>query len=85
MSWAAHNPEAYDEILKAGIAEKISKELAENGFDFEDDCDFLLAIVESLSQAKDTKVYDELVKWSQHEIADAEADYWASIADSAAP
>jgi hypothetical protein len=82
MSWAADNPEAYDEILKAGIVRRLEKDLTDNGFDFDDSNELLSAVVESLAQAKDTRVYEALMHWSQAEISDAEADHWASLADS---
>jgi len=77
MSWAADNPEAYDEIMKSGIVSKIKKELDSNGFEGMDE-DTVSAVVEVLSQSK---VYSALVSWAQRETSDAEADYWASIAD----
>ena len=64
MSWASHNPEAYDEILKAGIANKLEKEAAENGFE-DLDRDTITALVESIYQAKDGSVYTALISWSQ--------------------
>ena len=83
MSWASHNPEAYDEILKAGIVTKLCKELAGNGFDLENSELFAItALVESLAEAKDTRVYKALLDFAQHEIVDAEADHWATLGDS---
>ena len=82
MSWAAHNPEAYEAIVKDGIVNRLRQELAENGFDFDDDFDFLPAVVESLAQAKDRRVYNALVDWSTREISEAEADHWATLGDS---
>lgn len=79
MSWAAHNPEAYDEILKQGVVRKLKKEFENT------DRDTLAAIVESVFESTDnygTQVRDKLIDWSQREIMEAEADHWASIADS---
>ena len=83
MSWAAHNPEAYDEILKSGVVTKLRKELADNGFCFEDAFDFLPAVVEVIFQAKDSKPFDALVTWAQHEVVNAEADYFVNLVDDA--
>jgi len=81
MSWAAHNPEAYNEILKAGVKDRITKELRDTGFDGLDPST-VDAVVESLQQAKDSKPFDALISWSQHEVSNAEADHFADIADS---
>ena len=79
MSWAAHNPEAYDEILKSGIVNKLRKELADNGFNFEDDFDFLPAVVEVMFQ--EPKISAALLSWALREVTDAEADHWATLAN----
>ena len=82
MSWAAHNPEAYDAILKAGIVTKLEKEIVANGFDLEDVSSFTLeALVESLAEAKDRRVYSALLDWSTKEISEAERDHWATLVD----
>jgi len=40
-------------------------------------------VVEAIYQEdSDSKVFNALVDWSQHEIVNAEADYFGSIADS---
>jgi hypothetical protein len=80
MSWAAHNVEAYDEILKKGIVTRLLKELNVNGFVAVDD-DTINMLVESLQQAKDSKPYNALLDWSPKEVSDSEADYFASMAD----
>ena len=83
MSWAAHNPEAYEAIVKDGIVNRLRQELVENGFDPDGNAIFTLAaLVESLAEAKDTRVYNALVDWSTREISEAEADHWATLADS---
>jgi len=81
MSWATHNVEAYEEIEKTGVINKIYKELKDNGFE-DMDSDTVIAVVESLSQAKDRKPYYALLWWSNKEVSDAEADHFASIADA---
>ena len=83
MSWAAHNPEAYEAIVKDGIVNRLEQELVENGFDPDGNAIFTLAaLVESLAEAKDTRVYKALLDFAQHEIVDAEADHWATLGDS---
>jgi len=82
MSWASHNPEAYDDILTDGIKDRIAKALRDSGFDGLDPST-VDAVVEAIYQEdSDSKVFNALVDWSQHEIVNAEADYFGSIADS---
>ena len=60
MSWASHNVEAYDDILHEAIVARIQAELTANGFDGM--CtDTITAIVESISQAIDSKPYNALL------------------------
>jgi hypothetical protein len=84
MSWAARNPEQYDEILKQAVVSKLKKELDANGFE-NMDRDTLAATVESIFESTEnygTQVRDKLIDWSQREIMEAEAEHWANIADS---
>ena len=79
MSWAADNPEVYDEIMKTGIITKLTKELNDNGFENIDG--FTFAVVEVLYE---TTVREALVRWSQQEITEAEADHFANVDDARA-
>jgi ribosomal protein L17 len=85
MSWAAHNPEAYDEILKKAVVHKLTKELTANGFTENIDADTVTTIVESIFESTEnygTHVRDKLIDWAQREIIEAERDHFARIADS---
>lgn len=80
MSWAAHNPEIYDKILKSGVVRKLTKELTDYGFKGRDR-DTLVAIVDVM--AEDSKVYDALIWWSRQEGTEAEREYFAGLVDDA--
>jgi hypothetical protein len=86
MSWAAHNPEAYEEILKQAVVHKLTRELNANGFDTKYilDSDTTKAIVESIFESTDNygaQVRDRLISWAQHEIIEAERDHFGEIAE----
>ena len=85
MSWAADSPEAYDEIVRKGITEKLGAMLLAYGFeDF--DLDTLRMLVEVLEETQVTKlrnIYSVLADLSCHEISDAEADHFGSLVDAA--
>lgn len=80
MSWAAHNVEAYDEILKTGACSMLRKQLEGHGFE-DMDGDTINAFVEVIYESHPV-IWDELLKLSTREVVDAEADYFASIADT---
>jgi len=81
MSWASHNVEAYDDILHKAIVARIQAELTDNGFNGM--CtDTITAIVESISQATDSKPYNALLDWSTKHISECEWDHFDDMADS---
>ncbi|MGA2160496.1 MAG: hypothetical protein ABSG90_14940 [Dehalococcoidia bacterium] len=81
MSWASHNVEAYDDILHKAIVARIQAELTDNGFNGM--CtDTITAIVESISQATDSKPYNALLDWSTKHISECERDHFDDMADS---
>ena len=82
MSWAVDNVEAYDEILHRAIIARIQTELESNGFE-DMDTDAITAIVQSISESKDSKPYNALLDWSIKQITESERDYFADMIDSA--
>jgi len=86
MSWAAHNPEKYEEIEREGVTAKLRSALKENGFD-EYDADTLTAIVDTLQVcASGATIYNpwsQLTCWACQEISNAEGDYFGGLADAA--
>jgi hypothetical protein len=81
MSWAAHNPEKYDEILRAGVVDKIEAAMRDEGFEF--DYDTVCMVVETLqNQASGPTTHnpwDQLVSWASKQVAAAEGDYFSSL------
>lgn len=73
MSWAAHNPEAYDEICRQGIMDKIIQQFGV--------CPSLEDIVAFLYDQP--KIASVLVDWAFDEINNQEADYWGMQIDNA--
>ncbi len=82
MSWAAHNPEKYDEICREGMVEFLKKRIPELEGQ-EDNLDYLL------SELKDdigdvSEAYEKLLLAANEEISAAEGDHFAGIADAGA-
>jgi hypothetical protein len=73
MSWAAHNPESYSEVLRNGVQDKLRQAMKANGFDDYDE-DTLSMIVQVL-QDDFPKAMDALESISLKEINDAESDF----------
>ena len=60
---------------------RIQAELTDNGFNGM--CtDTITAIVESISQATDSKPYNALLDWSTKHISECERDHFDDMADS---
>lgn len=79
MSWAAHNPEKYTEIMNNGIKHKLREFLPDErqGDEaFWADIDYMLS---ELQSPKGQKVYDALAYISNAEIIEAESDYFSSF------
>ena len=83
MSWAAHNPEKYDEICRKGIAAKVQKAMAAQGYD-DADLEELEAVALSIQEDPDgDKAYTALLDWSVAEVSAEEQDYFGNLADQA--
>lgn len=76
MSWAAENPEKYDEILREGVVDKIESQLKANGFDCIEgrDHETICAVVEILQQETSGATI-------HNAVSEAEGDYMGSRAD----
>jgi hypothetical protein len=79
MSWAAHNPELYEQICKRGIAWKLQREIARNGFDPRDAEEMMANIVEVLYET----FGNTLSGWASEEISESEGSYFGDLADAA--
>ena len=87
MSWAADNPEAYDEIERKGVAARIESEMQAEGFILEPhDYDTIRAIVETLQRNASgptmNNVWSQLTNWAEKDVVEAEADHFASQGDN---
>lgn len=82
MSWASHNPEAWDEICVNGIVQKI--EDAMKVYAEPIDAGELRDVIHAIQETADgEKVFDALLTWAQKEVVDAEADYFGGLIDAA--
>ena len=81
MSWAADNPEAYDEIERVGVSTRIEQLLREEGFNVFDH-DTVCAVVETLQRNASgptiNNVWGQLTAWAVKDVVEAEADHFAS-------
>lgn len=81
MSWASHNPEKYDELVREGILYYIDSRLSHNGFDLPgnwlEGCKAFVETCQTDPQLK--SVYCELQRLANVEILNAQQDYFGSI------
>lgn len=79
MSWASHNPELYDEIVRKGLARLLDRSMAtEGGFEGETLLteDQLAAVIETIELCW-PKAYEVLRDCGSSAICDAEADFFS--------
>ena len=81
MSWAAHNPEKYEEICREGVEIKLG-EIYKSVWHETPDAELIKNLVDAICQEA-PKVWDVLMDISFKEIGEAEADYWGSMVDMA--
>lgn len=81
MSWAAHNPEAYDEIVRKGILEYIDKQMSDSGFSVPGEwLEGYEALIEVLQyDPKLRSIYDAFMHLGNKHIMDAEQSYFSSL------
>lgn len=79
MSWAAHNPEAYDEITRKGINNYLCRIIAEQGFEFEN-VEPIMALVEAIQEIPAFRgIYNHLLSLASRDIILEEQDYFSSL------
>jgi hypothetical protein len=85
MSFASHNPEKYDEIIRQGLLNYLDKRLFKNGFDVPGDwLEGLKALIETMEVDPQLKgLYNELHRLATVDIMKAEQDYFGGLADGA--
>ncbi len=83
MSWAAHNPEKYEEIVRNGVVIFILSRIPELG-DLEETLDYLLEEM-SFEPSDDAgyAIYQQLINLSTKQITTSEADYFGGLVDDA--
>ena len=81
MSWAAHNPELYDELCAKGIARKLAASYGLYGGEDDSNVEFtFLTLVEALHDEAPA-VYDALLTWAEREVGAEVSEYWAGLID----
>ena len=85
MSWAAHNPERYSEIVREGIVSYIEKRMVLAGFDQADDWhDAYVALVETIeNDPMLNSMWFNLMDQANTEIVRGEQNYFGSLIDQA--
>jgi hypothetical protein len=79
MGYFTHNPEAYDEIVRRGVANYMGAHMRDD--------DFIDQLTEALGElqlaAESHHVFDELMKLAQKDIENAERGFWGDMVDAA--
>jgi hypothetical protein len=80
MSWASHNPEKYDEIVRNGLTRLFDRSMGEMGFEKETLLteDQLMAVIETLENCF-PEAFVELRDKAHSDICDAEANYFSRM------
>jgi hypothetical protein len=82
MSWAAHNPEKYEEIMRNGIRHWLWQFLPDKcqaNEAFQSDLDYMLSEMASDFKTGGHEVFELLAKFANEDICDAESNYWSSF------
>lgn len=85
MSWAAHNPEKYDEIVMKGVVKWMDGLLSKHGYDVPGDYleafEFFAECTRHTPEAY--SIWQELLHVATQEIIEAEKDYFGRQVDGA--
>lgn len=85
MSWAAHNPEQYDEFIRKGILHWLDTRIDKYGFvvpgEWLQGYEALIEVIQGDPQM--SGLYDELVRLSSVEISATEREYFSGLVDQA--
>ena len=79
MSYFSHNPEAWDEIERKGVARKLASVCTLTVFsqeEVEQILDCLFVELQCPGKAEDAKVWNALTEWANEEIKDQERSFW---------
>lgn len=85
MSWASHNPEKYDEIVRKGLADYLFNEVTHAGFEAPGDWwEAYLALAEVIQESPELRsIYHDLLHVGVKAISHQEAEYFSGLVDSA--
>ena len=85
MSWARHNSEKYDEIIRKGMLHYLDQLLMRGGFDTPGQwIEGYEALLEVIQYEPSTRsLYDALMQLASQDILDSEADYYGGLIDQA--
>ena len=83
MSWAAHNPEKYDALIRKGIVDYLDQLIAKAGFEVPGEwLQGYEALVEVLQTEPSVHcIYDIFLQRASTQILNAEADMYGSLID----
>lgn len=82
MSWAAHNPEKYSEVMREGIRKWLWHFLPDERQSdeaFQDDLEYMLTEMEGDYTSGGAVIFDVLAAHANQEIVDAERAYFESF------
>ena len=88
MSWAAHNPELYDQCCKSGLHWKLADELKRYNHNFDQEHGYDEVHRDQIIEAVIDVLYDQseltsvLACWASKEVSEAMGDHFASIGDA---
>ncbi len=80
MSWAAHNPEKYEEFLREGASAKLQSLYVQVWGDIPDS-EVFDQIVDSICEEA-PEVWEALYLWSAKEGSEAMGNYFAGLGDA---
>ena len=85
MSWAAHNPELYDDLIRKGILHWVDNLMDKAGFEVPGEWrEGYEALVEVLQiEPSVHHIYEELLHLASKDIVHAEQDYFGGLIDHA--
>ena len=85
MSYAAHNPELYDELVRKGILHWLGEFMDKAGFvepqEWSEGYEALIEVLQQEPQVRD--IYEAMLHHASRDITRAEQDYFSGLIDHA--
>ena len=83
MSYAAHNPELYDKLVRKGILSWLNGLIDKAGFEgpheWEEGYEALIEVLQQEPQVRD--IYEAMLHHASRDITRAEQDYFSGLID----